>query len=544
MEAVGATTVELLGWHAERTPDKIFAAFPEFSWTWRETLDLARSVANGLRDIGVRPGDYVASWLPNGPEALLALFGVNLAGATQVPMNVAYRGRLLEHALSLSQAEVLIVHTELVEHLEGLELSKLRLLIVVGGGEDAAPEGGCERRSWRDLEAASSAPLPPECRRLPSDDMVVIFTSGTTGPSKGVRCSYLHHASYAEWFSVGDLGPDDRSLILLPLFHVGGTGWVFWALTVGASLAVPHRFDTHSFWGDVEHLGATTCTMVGAMANFLLQEPARPGDAGSPLRIALATPWMNSWPDFAQRFGVELWAGFGMSEVPGPLRANIGEKLTGLGRETSAEWEIRVVDEFDMEVPDGTAGQMVVRHRRPWVITHGYLGMPEATADAWRNGWFHTGDIVSRRPDGTFTYVDRNKDSIRRRGENISSLEVELEVIAHPDVLDAAAVAVSSENSEDEVMVFAQLCDGARLSGEQLIAFLVPRMPHYMVPRYVEFVTDLPRTPTGKVRKVELRRQGVGDATWDREQAGIKLKAQRLSAVSREWEEHHGSDRR
>lgn len=527
----GVTTGELLELHAARTPDRVFVVFEGGSWTWRETLDRARSVANGLRDLGVGPGDYVASWLPNGCEALLSLFGVNLAGAAQVPMNVAYRGRILEHALRVSQARILIAHHELVPHLDGLNLPDLRTVVVVGGDERAAGSSHA-RRSWGELERASRDAPPAECRRRPCDDMIVIFTSGTTGPSKGVRCSYLHHDAYADWFSAGDLGADDRALIVLPLFHVGGSGWVFWALRTGASLALMPRFETGRFWKDVATLGATTCTMVGAMANFLLELPPSPSDPETPLRIVLATPWMNAWPEFSRRFDVQLWAAFGMSEVPGPFRANIGDDITGLGREISSEWEVRLVDEFDMEVPQGSPGELVVRHRRPWVITHGYLGMPDATARAWRNGWFHTGDIVARRGDGIFVYVDRSKDSIRRRGENISSLEVELELQAHPEVLAAAVVAVPSQRSDDEVMAFVQRKAGTELTAEELTRFVIPRLPHYMVPRYLEFVDELPRTPTGKVRKVELREKGVGAATWDRDRAGIRVRAQRLSVPS------------
>nr|WP_271208828.1 AMP-binding protein [Rhodococcus wratislaviensis]GLK33183.1 ATP-dependent acyl-CoA ligase [Rhodococcus wratislaviensis] len=528
------TTAGLMERNVRAAPDRIFVTFPGGSWTYRETLDRARSVANGLRDLGVAPGDYVASWLPNGPEALLALLGVNLAGAVQVPMNTAYRGGLLEHALNLSAARTLIVHHELVKHLASIEAPHLQTVIVVGGEQSSITDAPFDVVDWSQLETGDTSQLPIECRRSATDDMIVIFTSGTTGPSKGVRCSYVHHASYAEWFSVGDLGSEDRALIVLPLFHVGGTGWVFAALTWGASLALLPRFETRRFWQDVEELGATTCTMVGAMATFLLQEPRRDDDADTPLRIALATPWMEAWPEFAQRFGIKLWSGFGMSEVPGPLRSGFPDgDITGLGRATSPEWDIRVVDGRDLEVPDGTPGELIVRHRRPWVITHGYLNMPVQSGEAWRNGWFHTGDVVIRREDGSYAYVDRSKDSIRRRGENISSLEVEVELRAHPDVLDAAVVAVPSEHSDDEVMAFVQVKQGEQVDCAALIDFVLPRMPHYMVPRYVEVVTDLPRTPTGKLRKVELRERGVGSSTWDREQAGIRVKSERLSAVTR-----------
>lgn len=528
------TTAGLLERNARNAPDSTFVAFPGGSWTHLDTLHRARSVANGLRGLGVAPGDYVVSWLPNGAEALLALLGVNVAGAVEVPLNTAYRGGLLEHALNLSAAPTLIVHYELVEHLATIDVPHVRTLVVVGGDSSSISNDRFDIVPWSALEDGDISELPAECRRHATNDMVVIFTSGTTGPSKGVQCSYLHHASYAEWFSVGDLGADDRVLIVLPLFHVGGTGWVYAALTWGASVAILPRFETRRFWQDVAELGATTCTMVGAMATFLLQQPPRDDDAQTPLRIALATPWMETWPEFAERFGVDLWAGFGMSEVPGPLRSEFPDAdLTGLGRETSPEWEIRVADELDQEVPDGAPGEMIVRHRRPWTITHGYLNMPVESGAAWRNGWFHTGDVVIRREDGSYIYVDRQKDSIRRRGENISSLEVEVELRAHPDVLDVAVVAVPSEHSDDEVMAFVEVKEGAQVDCEELITFVLPRMPHYMVPRYIQVVDELPRTPTGKLRKVELRQQGVGPATWDREASRVTVKSARLSAVAR-----------
>jgi len=194
------TTAGLLERNARVTPDKIFVTFPGGSWTYRETLDRARSVANGLRGVGVAPGDYVASWLPNGPEALLALLGVNLAGAVQVPMNTAYRGGLLEHALNLSKARTLIVHHELVEYLASIEAPHLQTMVVVGGEPSSITDARFDVVAWSRLETGDSSELAVDCRRSATDDMVVIFTSGTTGPSKGVQCSYLHHASYAEWF--------------------------------------------------------------------------------------------------------------------------------------------------------------------------------------------------------------------------------------------------------------------------------------------------------------------------------------------------------
>jgi len=279
---------------------------------------------------------------------------------------------------------------------------------------------------------------------------------------------------------------------------------------------------------------------MGAMASFLLAQPARPDDASNPLRIGLATPAMPRWEEFADRFGVKLWSGFAMTEVPGPLRSPFpNADLSGAGIATSTDWQIRIVDDFDFEVPAGSPGELIVRHTTPWAISHGYLGMPGATADSWRNGWFHTGDIMAERSDGTLQFVDRKKDALRRRGENISSFEVEAEILQHPAVADASVVATHSTASEDEVLAFVVLQDGSTLDHMELAEFLVPRLPHFMVPRFIEFVTELPRTPTGKVRKVELREKGIGPYTWDREAAGLILKATRVSTSS-----GHGEDQR
>lgn len=531
MSVENITIAGLLERNANRAPDEVFAVFHTGSWTMGETLRRSRAVATGLAELDIGPGEHVASWLPNGPEGLLSLFGTNLAGAVQVPLNTAYRGGLLEHALNLVQAPLLVAHHELINRLDGLHLPWLRRLVVVGG-TDVPALPGVEVFPWEQLESAD--PTPPDNSRRANawDDMVIIYTSGTTGPSKGVRCSAYHHQGFAEWFRVGDLGADDRALISLPLFHVGGTGWVYAMLDWGGSVGLLPRFSTSTFWHDVRRLGATTATMIGSMGTFLLQESPQPDDADNPLRIALATPHIPEWERFAERFGVQLWSGYAMSEVPGPLRSVFpGGNLAGAGEMLPDGWQVRLVDEHDLEVPVGTPGELVVRHDRPWKITHGYLGMPEATAEAWQNGWFHTGDVMTRDSDGTYYFVDRRKDALRRRGENISSAEVEAEIRAHPDVVDAAVVAVPAQESDDDVLAFVVPAGGTTVDPAELLAFLIPRMPHYMVPRYIDLVNELPLTPTGKVRKVELRDRGVTATTWDREVARITVTSTRLSPL-------------
>ena len=280
--------------------------------------------------------------------------------------------------------------------------------------------------------------------------MAYIYTSGTTGPSKAVRCSYRLHGAYAEWFRLGDLGPEDRAMLPLPMFHVAGTGWIYTMLAWGGSIAIVPRFSTDRYWDSVRELGATTGTVMAAMATFLLRRPEQPDDSDNPMRIALLVPGFPGALGFGERFGVELWSGYAMTEVPGPLRTVLGTRnLQSAGQATSPDWEVRLVDDSGEAVADGEVGELLVRHSVPAVITGGYVNMPEATAAAWEGGWFHTGDLLRREASGEHYFVDRNKDALRRRGENVSSFEVEAEIVAHPDVLEATVVGVPSAEAED-----------------------------------------------------------------------------------------------
>jgi carnitine-CoA ligase len=264
------------------------------------------------------------------------------------------------------------------------------------------------------------------------------------------------------------------------------------------------------------------------MAPFLLLQPEEPGDADTPLRHVMMGPLVPQVDDFKRRFGVDVGTGYGMTEIGAPF-ASDGYELAnssscGKLRSGWAGYEVRVVDEHDEIVPTGEVGELVVRTREPWVINRGYHGMPEATAAAWRNGWFHTGDGFRIDGDGNYYFVDRLKDAIRRRGENISSFEVEALVSQHPDVIESAAVAVPSEYLEDEVKICVVLREGSTVTHDELITFLVPKMPKFMVPRYVEFVDALPKTEaTMRTQKIKLRAEPLNERTWDREAAGIKV---------------------
>jgi carnitine-CoA ligase len=520
---------DLLERRATTQGDDVFIVYADEVWNYRRSAKEAWSAAQTLIHVGVQPGHYVLCWLPNGPDAIRTWFGANVAGATFAPMNTAYRGRLLEHAINQSEARVMVAHAELLDRLDGLTLPHLRTVLVSGGEARHMP--GLDVISATELtRSPAQRPFLPSPIR-PWDIMTLLYTSGTTGPSKGVLCTYLHHHTVGA-LNAPELGSADRFFVCLPLFHLSGTWPVYWLLTVGGSVAITDGFRTSAFWQEVRRYGVTSAVLMGSMANFLLQNPAQDDDRDHPLRIAACNPMIGDPEAFRRRFGVNLYANYGMTEVPVPLRTPLNPPGDGsCGTPTTDDYDLRLVDEFDVEVPDGTPGELIVRHSRPWTITVGYRGMPEETARAWRNGWFHTGDLLVRHADGSYRFLDRAKDAVRRRGENISSMEVERELLTHPLVKEAAVVGVPATRGEEEdvlAVVVPNRDVPLELSG--LIEYLIPRLPYYAVPRYIRVIDQMPKTPSLKTQKYALREAGVTEDTWDREAAGILLRRERLGS--------------
>ena len=363
---------------------------------------------------------------------------------------------------------------------------------------------------------------------MPWDTQSIIYTSGTTGPSKGVMSSYLH--LYTTGAVLPNLTGDDRYMANLPLFHVGGTLPAHIMLAKGGSISIVESFNTETFWPTVRRTGTTYVVLLGVMAQFLAKQPPKPDDADNPLRTVMLVPFDFDQREFSKRFGLHSFTVFNMSEISCPIISEVDPTAIHSAGRPRAGVECRVVDENDCELSVGEIGELVVRADCPWTMNHGYYKNPEATARAWRNGWFHTGDGFRRDAAGNFYFVDRMKDAIRRRGENISSYEVEAEVLAHPAVNECAAIAVRSDVSEDEVMVVVAPVPGQKVDPAALLEFLVPRMAHFMVPRFVRIVDELPKTPTQKVRKTVLRDDGITADTWDREAAGIRIRREKLGA--------------
>ncbi|MGQ0699575.1 MAG: AMP-binding protein [Panacagrimonas sp.] len=507
-------------------PEKVFAWFDSgIEWSYSQTRREVVRTANALRALGVKRGDKVVCWLPSGPDVLRLWFGLNYLGAVYVPINLAYRGKLLEHVIDNSDAELMVAHADLVERLSGIEHSRLRRVVALGG--NAAAVSGLEYLPASVLGSTDDSLPELDAPIEPWDLQSIIYTSGTTGPSKGVMSSYLHLYSMAappRYF-----GADDRFLINLPMFHVGGTFPTYAMLMRGGSIAMVETFRTERFWDEIARSQTTTLILLGSMATFIARQPPRANECEHTLRSALIVPFNDFATAVGQRFGFEVHTHFNMTEVSMPLMTQANPTLVGVAGQPREGVEVRLVDAADGEVPVGEPGELIVRTDCPWALNSGYHKEPQATATAWRNGWFHTGDIFRRDEEGNHFFVDRVKDAIRRRGENISSFEVEAVVNQHPAVKEAAAVAYSGADGEEEVLAAITLREGVEFDPVELIHFLLPRMAHFMVPRYVWVIPELPRTPTQKVQKHFIRAGARDAVVWDRDQAGIRVKREKIS---------------
>lgn len=512
----------LLEKRASEHPDRIYAAFEGgVEWSYARTLSETRRTAAGLQALGLSQGDMLLIALPNGPDALRVWFAANYLGAIAVHVNPAYRGALLERVICNSGAKIFVTIDGLVEHIEAVDCGALEQLVIFGA--DAAAANGLVCHGASVLDGAGDRPAPLAREILPFDMQCILYTSGTTGPSKGVMCSYLHIQAAGK--AVHFLSADDRYLVNLPMYHVAGVLPCMMMMGRSGSVAVIERFRTSAFWHVIAETKATFAILLGVMTRFLLSQPECPEEKLGHLRYIIQQPLDDDAAELRRRFGIDIYTSFNMTEVSLPIISEPNPTVKGTCGRAREGVELRIVDEWDCEVPVGETGELIIRTDQPWAMMHGYYGDAEATAKAWRNGWFHTGDTFRKDAQGNYFFVDRLKDTIRRRGENISSFEVEAALMMHPAVREAAVVAVDSEISESEVLAVVSLVEGRTLDPVELTEFLRPHLAYFMIPRYVRIVSDLPKTPTQKIEKHVLRNIGLaaGDA-WDRDEAGVPAK--------------------
>ena len=502
----------LLRQRAAATPDKIVLRCDDEALTYSALLEAGGRVAAGLAGLGIARGDTVCLLLDTSADHVAAWLGINWLGAVEAPINTGFRGPALLRALTLTGAPVLILDSCYLAHVRDLlpQAPALRHLVIRGAFDATLAIEGIGISGFDAF--AVPAPPPPIAVNAPSDTAQLLFTSGSTGPSKACRIPHRYVLGQPEIFcrELG-LGADDTLFAPFPLFHVDGAIFtVAAAVHAGATAALQPRFSASRFWDDCRRHQATVFDYMGATLTMLFRKPAAPGERDHRLRLGWGVPLPPFAAEFERRFGLELVEVYGLSDAGIVLVNRPGEpRREGSCGRAVAPFDVRIHDDDGRELPDGEAGEIVIRSDDRFLITTGYEGDPEATEAAFRGDWFRTGDLARRDADGYFYFVGRLKDIIRRRGENISAFDVEQCLLAHPDIADAAAYGVPSELTEEDLMVAVVARGGATLDARALREWVAAHLAPHMIPRYVRIADALPRTPTEKVAKHILAGEGV-----------------------------------
>jgi crotonobetaine/carnitine-CoA ligase len=504
---------------ARAHPDAVFLRTVEGDLTYAETAGRAGALAGGLQRAGVTAGEPVVLLMHNSLDQVATWFALARLGAVHAPLNTALLGASLAHALRVTGARLVVVDAELLPALRDVvaDAPDLRQIVVRGMNSAAAP-AGLDVTDFAALAGAGPAPPAVEVDEL--GPATVLFTSGTTGVSKGCVLSHRYLVRQAE-LHAANLGLTAADVLYapFPLFHIdAATLTVVAALTVGGTAAIGHRFSASRFWDEARVFGATVFNFLGATLTILWKRPPDPRDRDHRVRLAWGVPMPDWQPQWEQRFGFPLYELYGLTDAGvcayDPLDS---PKRAGSCGRVLDEFEVGIVDADGRAVPFGTTGEITVRGREPGLVMNEYWSMPEATARAFRDGAFHTGDLGRLDADGYLYFHGRAHDAIRRRGENISAYEVEQVLLSHPDVVEAAAFGVASELTEQHVKVCVVLRPGAELDPAQVRAHCVTRAAAFMVPRYVEIVAALPKTPTQKIEKFRLAETPHTPTTWDGE---------------------------
>ena len=498
------------------------------SFTYAEFHAQAMVVAAALNERGVRSGDRVATFLGNGPEIVLVWFAAHILGAMVVPLNNDLRGHILRHMLDLAAPSVVVSHRSHLPTIHEIvgEGGYTDRIVVVGGADyngEEWPEG-VVHEAFDDLLCADGRNFTAE----PIADEApccIMYTSGTTGPSKGATYCNSFHLHMSETCRASmEYTSEDVLFTCLPLFHGNAINTTLVpALLAGAEVVVSNRFSVSRFWDQIRESGATATNLLGAMSPMLLSREPGTHERDHKLTRGLVIPAPPQYHTlFPERFGFRPVEAYGLSDGGMVLWAPLDNPRPGSCGRPVAGYECKIVDELDHDVPPDTVGELVFRPTQPWITPLGYWAMPEATMTTWRNLWWHTGDLMRQDDEGWFFFQERTKDAIRRRGENISSFEVEAAVELHGDVAACAAYALPSDLMEDEVAIAVVLNAGATVSCEELVRFVEDKLPYFAVPRFVKFLEELPMTSTQKVQKQQLRDAGVADC-WDRDVAGVRI---------------------
>ena len=511
------SVTQLLRRVVERQPDKPFLTCAGSRWSYGQFNAHANSFAHYLGGLGCERGSRVAIMLRNSPEFLISWFGAVKANIVYVPINSDYRGHILKHQLFIAQVSAIVIDAAYLDRLQAVahELPLLKSIIVVGETQVNNFEG-IAVVNYDDFKAASSN--EPDVMAHYTDNFAISYTSGTTGPSKGALASHCQVVTFAmDWVSLMEYQPTDRLFTGMPLFHALGA-WlgVLPTLLVGAEALIVERFSASKFWTDSAEFGATLGHTIFSIPPILMKQPSSPTDRKHKLR-KLYTAQRNK--AFEERFNCEIAEIYGQSEtgVVTGCWPGTAYRPGSAGKVNTENFDVRIVDDFDNEVPTGEAGEVVIRPKKPYAMMLEYYNMPRETLSAYRNLWFHSGDSGRIDEAGYFFFTDRKKDALRKGGENISSFELERVVFDHPSVLDCAAIAVPSDLADDEVKLVVVLREGATEEPHDLWRFCEQHMPRFWVPRFIEYRKELPRTPTQKIEKYKLRAGVDAGIVYDRQ---------------------------
>jgi crotonobetaine/carnitine-CoA ligase len=523
------TVVGLLRQCAEEVGDQLFLDFSGQEYTYRQIWDRAAGYAAGLSKAGLQPDQTVVTMLDNNVDAVALWFGANLLGGIWVPVNTALKGSFLAHVVSDSDTRVVVCEADFVDRIRAETANLPRLeRILVRGLDTAGRIGTVSVEPLEDYLLDSAADV--HVQRTSRDTALIIYTGGTTGPSKGCVISNGYVFSSAHGF-IQQCGRARGELNWspLPIYHFNlVSGTILGTMMLRSSASIAARFSVSGFWPEMQRTGAELVNLLGSMGSLIARMDSTPEMARchGQIRVVHGAPFPAELQEiWRSRFGVQLVGGntYGLTECF-PLTTLVAGEPAPAGSSGKAnidDFDVRLFDDDDREVPVGQVGEIVCRPRRPGVMFNGYWRRPEAFVAAMDNLWFHTGDLGRFDEDGFFYFADRKKDYLRRRGENISSQEVEQVILAHPALAEVAVHAVKSEVTEDDLKVTAVLKGDAGLSEVELFDWLKERVPYFALPRYIEFRDALPVSAVGRVHKYQLRDQGCTPTTWDRETAGV-----------------------
>lgn len=525
------TLPAILERQARERPDAPFLQWTDANapLSYAEVNAYANRIAHGLSTLDINPGDHVAIFLPNCLEYPLFWFALNKIGAVEVTIGDASRGNFLRHPLALSKARMVLTTPGLAARIAELEdeLPLIERVILLDDPEEGevAPPRFARMAASGFNEMLAEREDNPGVAVSHRDSAAVLFTSGTTGPSKAVMIPHSQLYFFAEeMIQVCKLTEDDVYLTGFPFFHANAQlESIYPALAMGIRCVLYRKFSASDWIGRIRRSGATVTNLLGATMAFVAAQPERDDDRDHELRCVFAAPVPEALTArVLERYGIEAaTTGFGQTEIAMPFLSPWGEPIpAGACGVLLDQWyEVMLADPATGEAIDGAgAGELLLRHKVPGIISDGFLGMPDKTVEAWHGLWFHTGDVVKRDAEGWYYFVDRLKDTLRRRGENISSFEVEDVVRSHPAVAECACIGVPAdeEGGEDEVMVFVVAAEGEIVDPANVISWCETRMPGYAIPRYIDVIDELPKTPSEKIKKGDLRTRGVTATTWGR----------------------------